>query len=554
MKKLGIFLICFLFLFQSVPAAFAESEIRLMVDGKYVSCDVPPFIEEGRTLIPARAVFSELGAKIEWVHSTRTVEIQYQSTRITLKVDSKQAVVNDRVVSLDVPARLVSDRTFIPVRFVAEALGMTVTWDNDARTVVMKTPPAPTPSPVPTPAPTQAPNAGPKVISGISLFSSGGADVILLSSNQFSQPAVSFLSSPDRAVFDFADAKLSISPGSVGKSGVVTKDVRYAYHDGLYTRVVVDLSASCQYVVTNQNNQIQIKLYPKVNEIHYNNGSIVLSDNGSIKKVAQNGNWFSYASSKSYDYQKLEIGDAICDSIAVSGTSVQVTTKGSVTCAPDGPKSLALSGAGAPPVPPLAPDETPTPSPSPTPKPGTPGANRRLVVVDPGHGGKEAGSVRGNVCEKDINLQIGLKVQKLLLESGFEVVMTRTTDIDVGLNQRCEIANATDAALFVSIHCNSTSEEETTAHGVEVWHYTGNPNGLEAAKKIATQISSQTGLTNRGTKESSGLVVIKNTLTTAVLVECAFLNNPKEFEILTNDEMQQQIAKGIVAGITSYLE
>lgn len=553
MKKLGIFLICFLFLFQSVPAAFASGEIRLMVDGKYVPCDVPPFIEENRTLIPARAVFEELGAKIEWVHNTRTVEIQYEATHITLGVDNKKAVVNDQVVSLDVPCRLVSDRTFIPVRFVAETLGMAVDWDNSARTVVIKTP---KPTPTPTPEPTQAPNAGPKLISGISMFTSGGADVILLSSSQFSQPAVSFLSGPDRLVFDFADAKLSIGPGNVGKSGVVAKDVRYAYHDGLYTRVVVDLDTDCQYVVTNQNNQIQIKLYPKVNAIHYNNGSIVLSDNGSIKKVAQKGNWFSYASSESYNYQKLEIGDAICDNIAVSGTSVQVTTKGSVTCAPNGPKTLTLSGAGAPPVPPETqnPSQAPTPTVKPTQKPAVPGTNRRLVVVDPGHGGKEAGSVRGGVYEKDINLQIGLKVQKLLLDGGYEVVMTRTTDVDVSLNQRCEIANATEAALFVSIHCNSTSEEETTTHGTEVWHYTGNPNGLEAAKKIAAQVSSQTGLTNRGTKESSGLVVIKNTLTTAVLVECAFINNPKEFEILTNDEMQQQIAKGIVAGITSYLE
>ena len=116
--------------------------ITIMVDGVYVDCakyGQMPVIVEGRTLVPLRSVFEALGATVEWDNETRSVASVKGDVTVTLAVDSKEMTVNGTVKTLDVPAQIMNDRTMVPVRAVAEAFGANVNWDNETRTVVITT-------------------------------------------------------------------------------------------------------------------------------------------------------------------------------------------------------------------------------------------------------------------------------------------------------------------------------------------------------------------------------------------------------------------------------
>ncbi len=116
--------------------------ITIKVDGTYVDCSVYgqlPVIVEGRTLVPLRSVFEALGATVEWNNDERSVTSVKGDVAISLAVDSVEMVVNGQVKTLDVPAQIMNERTMVPVRAVAEAFGCEVSWDNDTRTVVITT-------------------------------------------------------------------------------------------------------------------------------------------------------------------------------------------------------------------------------------------------------------------------------------------------------------------------------------------------------------------------------------------------------------------------------
>lgn len=108
---------------------------KVFVGGKAVTFDVPPRIESGRTLVPVRAIMEALGATVEWNGAKRTVTVTRPGVKIVLTIGSRNALVNGRTVRLDVPARIVNDRTIIPLRFMSERLGEKVTWDPATRTV-----------------------------------------------------------------------------------------------------------------------------------------------------------------------------------------------------------------------------------------------------------------------------------------------------------------------------------------------------------------------------------------------------------------------------------
>ena len=106
-----------------------------------MSFDVPPIIEDGRILVPMAAIFRSMGATVEWNQSTRTVTAVRGTTHVVLPIDSYTPTVNGTVWKLDVPARIVGNRTLAPLRFVGEALGGTVAWDAANFKAVLTSPP-----------------------------------------------------------------------------------------------------------------------------------------------------------------------------------------------------------------------------------------------------------------------------------------------------------------------------------------------------------------------------------------------------------------------------
>ena len=126
-----------------VPAlAGAETSIRLVVDGVEVQTDVPPVLEAGRVLVPVRAVAEALGFEVAWDQATRTATLTKGDKVIALTADKAEALVNGEVITLDVPATIRSDRMLVPVRFVAEQIGLNVDWDQETKTVSVASAPA----------------------------------------------------------------------------------------------------------------------------------------------------------------------------------------------------------------------------------------------------------------------------------------------------------------------------------------------------------------------------------------------------------------------------
>lgn len=177
----------------------------------------------------------------------------------------------------------------------------------------------------------------------------------------------------------------------------------------------------------------------------------------------------------------------------------------------------------------------------------------KCIVIDAGHGGEEEpGCIFGNVYEKTICLQIAEKLKTKLEKEYEKVVMTRTEDINVYLNERARIANRENADIFVSIHQNALEDDNITS-GIETWY---NPvkdtNSMMLAKHIQENIINSTNANDLGTKESKGLIVIKNTQMPSCLVETGFLSSKEERSKLIDENYQEKIAEGIYNGIKSY--
>lgn len=174
-----------------------------------------------------------------------------------------------------------------------------------------------------------------------------------------------------------------------------------------------------------------------------------------------------------------------------------------------------------------------------------------MVIIDPGHGGEDEGCERDGVLEKDINLQLALALQIKLKEMGYEVIMTRNDDTTLTLDERIEIANDSNADIFISIHQNAYEGEE--ASGVEIWCGSETDDAeSRLAKLLHRYLLKKTESTDRGLQVTDELKVIRETKMPACLVETGFLSNDRERELLLDAQYQDKIVEGLVNGIDLY--
>ncbi|RKL63250.1 copper amine oxidase N-terminal domain-containing protein [Thermoanaerobacteraceae bacterium SP2] len=135
-KKWLLFFLLGVLLMASLPSSvMAAQPITVTLNGEQLQFDVPPVLENGRVLVPLRAIFEALGATIDWDGTTSTVTATKGSDTVKLTVGNKTAYKNGSKVELDVPAKVVKGRTLVPVRFVSDALGALVEWDAQNQTV-----------------------------------------------------------------------------------------------------------------------------------------------------------------------------------------------------------------------------------------------------------------------------------------------------------------------------------------------------------------------------------------------------------------------------------
>jgi len=175
----------------------------------------------------------------------------------------------------------------------------------------------------------------------------------------------------------------------------------------------------------------------------------------------------------------------------------------------------------------------------------------KLVVIDPGHGGSDTGS-RGYengiavLNEKDVNLDVALRIQEMLEGAGARIYMIRTEDVTIPLYDRQDTANSLGAALYVAVHNNSYTNPVPA--GTEV-HYRGKDDspvdgisGRELAENLQRALTYSLGLPDRGTKVSPELAVLRRTVMPAVIIEGAFLSNPTDLNYMKTEDFREQYA------------
>ena len=177
------------------------------------------------------------------------------------------------------------------------------------------------------------------------------------------------------------------------------------------------------------------------------------------------------------------------------------------------------------------------------------------VVVDAGHGGSERGAIG---ClgdeEKNINLKIAEKVAEILKKHDINVIMTREVDADISLDERIRIAKDNNADIFVSIHLNSIGDVPMDVHkkrGTSVFYY--NNNSKKLAESIEKEVTHYASTRDDGVKTAS-FAVIRPTDYNAVLVEAAYMTNPMDSMLYTNEKWINKAAKGIAEGIIEYIK
>jgi N-acetylmuramoyl-L-alanine amidase len=191
-------------------------------------------------------------------------------------------------------------------------------------------------------------------------------------------------------------------------------------------------------------------------------------------------------------------------------------------------------------------------------------SSKITVAIDAGHGGFDPGKVGiNNVLEKEINLSIAYKLKSLLEQNDIKVIMTRKNDNGlyektsrnkkrVDMEKRVKIINSSDAIIAISIHQNSFTQE--SARGAQVFYYQKSVEGKILAETLQERIKKSLNDGNHRLAKSNGsYYMLKQSNCTFAIVECGFLSNRREANLLCDDSYQEKIAWAIHLGIMEYI-
>ncbi len=620
------------------------------LDGKQMSFDVPPIIENGRILVPMAAIFRSMGATVEWDQKTRTVTAVRGTTHVVLPIDSYTPTVNETVWKLDVPARIVGNRTLAPLRFVGEALGGTVAWDAANFEAILTSPPpiaggASKTKPVVAinivttvnlrggpdttyavvtqanpgetltvlgqqgdwylvrrgavnawvagwvveliregeqiPPSAEKPDSNPQednepqdkddptVINPsrgedidaekLILNSERSAEGLKISMESTVRLGSDLTESSGRLTYLFEDCQL-VGTSTLEKWLGAQKITVQGTNVGSDVQVVINLPSGVEYETTTENSGKREVLFIP-NYISSVSRTTFGSSGESItvKGIAALG-YTSEARDKklevviknaakgeaqsSYRYSSPLIDSVTFASKKVDGQEATVMT---ITTTKAAKFSVGLNeDASALNV--LFIDKSELQSREP------------LVILDAGHGGSDPGASGNGLREKDINLAVALEVGRILTDDGIRVAYTRNGDSFVGLGDRPNIANMYNAAVFVSIHCNSNTSSSPSGTETHVYYPLSDPNlymqkeeRYNLALRIQQEMIAALGLNDRGVKQSN-FQVLRETNMPSALVEMAFLSNSSDAAVLAQGSVQKQAARAIARGINDYIE
>jgi len=477
----------------SLSSIFAQSsEIKILLDNIPLETVVPSVIENDRLFVSARNVVEALGGRITWFPALKLMTVNINGRTARLVIDDPTLEIDGKVISLEIPARILDNRVMIPlevIKFIAE---VDIKWENQTKTLSINT-------------------IRPYLLK-VRSYSHPDKTRVVIDLSEKTEFRADKLTNPDRIFIDIMGSivKLEGTFKQIKIDDGVVKTVRTAQFNEEITRVVFDLYREAKYEV----------------------------------------------------FSLIEPDRVVID-IFKSGKEAAIS------------QTL-----------PAKPEEKSAP--------GSEITGKRVVIIDPGHGGKDPGAIGPTgLKEKDVTLGIALYLEKLLKGAGIPTYLTRSKDEFVYLENRTNFANQKNGFVFVSLHANSVLNHRPSAEGIETFVLSSKYIGasardvadrenrasrahpevdtdlaliiadleesanikysLDFAEVVQKKLVNYLKLENRGVKQAP-FVVLKGANMVAVIVEVGFISNPKEEKLLKTSKFRENAAQALFEAIKYYIE
>ncbi len=527
--------------YDGKTSKYSGTQYKLIIDSETVKTDFPGIVFNKVTMFPLRAVFEHLGGKVTWNSKTQVMDITYNEMKLQFKNNDNKAKINGKTILLSAPAKKINDRLVIPTDFFKNIADHTLVTDDKAKTITISTIGS---------------------VKNISSKNSNEKDIVTITINNFKGYEAQRHTNPNKIVIDFKNVKSSKEVQTIKTNLNLVKGISVLAVDTNSTRIELELEGMENFSVEKLKDGCQIIVQKPINaDFGYtNNFDRVYFSLKGIKLANVNSTITNYFKDE-YDIENnkytmiipasspislvdetFNINDALVNSIKVfrdketSDTHIVFNTKKEFKFFTSYNEKRNQTEINL--LTPAKDDEL-------------------LVVIDAGHGGQDPGASKNSAVEKELNLAIALKLEKLLKENNIKTFMLRQDDTFVGLYDRPYIANALNATLFISIHNNAIDSSKVS--GTETLYYPEQEGdtfftGEKFAKIIQELLISNLNSVDRKTVERPGLVVLKYTKMPSALAEIGFVTNLSEAKKLLSEEYQQKTSKALCDAIVKSLE
>ncbi len=533
--------------YDGIVHKYGAEKVTLVVEDEELNnLPMPPVIFQNLTLVPAREVFEKLGAEVLWDSLNYEVTVNYNKNKLVLKINDKNALLNDNNISMDLAAKIINNKTMIPLRFVSENLGFDVNWDSASRTASV--------------------NSVKNLIeiNSIDISNSEKGVYTINASDKISDYKTDFLTG-NRLVIDFYNTlidnnvyenkgvaeTINISDSAVEKIRTAQNQTSPQY----ITRVVFDfnygydpdynvsLSNDEKSLIVNINKESVEDVFSEVNEnIYYSRKekSFVINKRGSyidINKFTHSDDYNSkkYTISMNQSWnniikdETIYVNDKYINSISIKSsngnTEITFDEKQILTYNVSEDNENIYIRLQHPKL-----------------------KYKNIVVLDAGHGGSDPGASGYGLVEKDLTVDIVNRIM-LLLEDDNDIkgYATRTTDVYPSFTDRNDLGNAV-GDVFISIHINSAGSN-TNPNGTEVYYLNPNTSDSGMTSKILAEtlqknLLKELGSNDRKTK-TENFIVLRQSNIPASLCEIGFVTNPEEAAKLGSSEYRQKVAQAV---------
>lgn len=528
------------------PTPAQTARLRVIANGEDVVLAGDPIVQDGVVMTPVPGLFEPLGIRATWDARARVLAlVSPAGDEMQLRADDPYATVNGERRLIPVPLVAVLGRVLVPAQWVFDVLGDVTLYDAAQRTLFIN-----------------------GQITAVSWRATDAGLEVTLEATAPLHPRIGTLHAPERLVVDI--------PGAVARTPQPLTDV----HEGTLqtirmgqsatgARIVFDLTGPARYRVLSApaDRHVVIALGTgstpapapggpgrRLLDVAYEpvtgGGRVVVTATQPVRALEH--------VLRGPDRIVLDVADAVFvpvkkaldvnDGLVVQIRAAQFHKDPNIVRivvelsrpAPyivhpgADPSQLVIDlGDAARVVPPPAGQRGPL-----------------VVAIDAGHGGSDPGAIGpSGVREKDVALAIAQDLRALLVRQRIDVVMVRDADVFVPLEDRARIAARGGATIFVSVHANAAVD--ANANGTQVFYLT--PQSAALAAAIADETSHAVGVGSRGVAVARFAVLVGNPHIPAVLVETAFVTNPREEQLLRDPAGQQTFAQGILQGLQRYV-